>query len=63
MPTEMVNVLKTVQPMSVVRGPKRRRRAAKIGESAAEAMFAEPKLCESAFSAGLTPESMSMRED
>lgn len=44
MPMDMTMVMRTVQPMSVVRGPKRCRRWAKMGERAAEAIFAEPKL-------------------
>lgn len=44
MPREIVTAMKTVQPMSVVRGPYWESRRAKMGERAAEAMFAEPKL-------------------
>ena len=35
----------TAHPISVVRGPNRRKRRANIGERPAEAIFAEPKLC------------------
>jgi hypothetical protein len=44
-PTEITTAMNTDHPMSVVRGPKRSRRRANMGERAAEAMFAEPKLC------------------
>jgi hypothetical protein len=45
--TEITMAMKIVHPMSVVRGPKRFRRCAKMGDKAAEAIFAEPKLYES----------------
>lgn len=43
-PREITTAMMMDQPMRVVRGPKRRRRMAKMGERAAEAMFADPKL-------------------
>ena len=43
-PSEMTTAMMMDHPMRVVRGPKRRRRTAKIGERAADAMFADPKL-------------------
>lgn len=44
MPPLIMTAVKTAHPISVVRGPKRCRSRANIGDSAAEAMFAEPKL-------------------
>lgn len=43
-PRGITMAIKIAQPMSVVRGPNRRRRTANIGESPADAMLAEPKL-------------------
>ena len=44
MPSEIVTAMNIVHPMSVVRGPYWSKSRANIGESAAEAIFAEPKL-------------------
>ena len=43
-PSEITTAMNTVHPMRVVRGPNRSKRRANMGDRAAEAMFAEPKL-------------------